>query len=66
MSIVAGSTAADNATVTFPMLGKTEVNGTNVDPLWEWMKNEQPGILGLTRVKVSAEGFLKCCADGLI
>lgn len=32
-------------------LGKTEVNGTNVDPLWEWMKNEKPGILGLTRIK---------------
>jgi len=51
-----GDTAADNTTVTFPMLGKTEVNGTNVDPLWEWMKNEQPGILGLTRIKVRTDG----------
>ena len=38
-------------TRTFPMLGKTEVNGSNVDPLWDWMKNEKSGILGLTRVK---------------
>jgi glutathione peroxidase-family protein len=52
MSSLVGSRVADDATVTFPMLGKTEVNGTNVDPLWEWMKNEQPGILGLTRIKV--------------
>jgi len=40
-----------NYGVTFPMLGKTEVNGSNVDPLWDWMKNEKPGILGLTRIK---------------
>ena len=60
MSVVLGSTAADNATVTFPMLGKTEVNGSNVDPLWEWMKNQQPGILGLTRIKVRIVGSGRC------
>lgn len=57
MSVVVGNTGADTAIVTFPMLAKTEVNGANVDPLWEWMKNEQPGILGLTRIKVSLGDF---------
>lgn len=47
-----------NYGVTFPVLGKTEVNGSNVEPLWEWMKTEKPGIMGLTRIKWNFEKFL--------
>jgi len=44
--------------VTFPVLGKTEVNGDKAEPVWEWMKNEMPGIMGLKRVKWNFEKFL--------
>lgn len=47
-----------NYGVTFPMLGKTEVNGDKAEPVWEWMKNEMPGIMGLKRVKWNFEKFL--------
>lgn len=40
------------------MLGKTEVNGDKAEPVWEWMKNEMPGIMGLKRVKWNFEKFL--------
>ena len=29
--------------VTFPMFAKIEVNGDGADPLYEWLKEEQPG-----------------------
>ena len=44
--------------MTFPVLGKTEVNGDKAEPVWEWMKNEMPGIMGLKRVKWNFEKFL--------
>ncbi len=40
------------------MLGKTEVNGTNVEPVWEWMKRSKPGVMGLQRIKWNFEKFL--------
>ncbi|KAL2008291.1 hypothetical protein VTN00DRAFT_8273 [Thermoascus crustaceus] len=54
-----------NYGVTFPVLGKTEVNGDNASPLWEWMKTEMPGIMGLKRVKWNFEKFL-ISADGKV
>ena len=39
-----------NYGVTFPMLGKVDVNGSNADPLFEWIKAEKPGFLGMKRV----------------
>ncbi|KIW63547.1 hypothetical protein PV04_08540 [Phialophora macrospora] len=47
-----------NYGVTFPVLGKTEVNGSKAEPVWEWMKSEKPGLLGLKRVKWNFEKFL--------
>ncbi|KAK1760673.1 glutathione peroxidase [Echria macrotheca] len=47
-----------NYGVTFPVLGKLDVNGANADPLWEWMKKEKPGIMGLKVVKWNFEKFL--------
>ncbi|PSS18819.1 hypothetical protein M430DRAFT_140431 [Amorphotheca resinae ATCC 22711] len=47
-----------NYGVTFPILGKTDVNGDKANPLFEWLKNEQPGLLGLKRVKWNFEKFL--------
>lgn len=47
-----------NYGVTFPVLGKTEVNGDKAEPVWEWMKSQKSGLLGLKRVKWNFEKFL--------
>jgi len=47
-----------NYGVSFPMLGKTEVNGDKAEPLYEWMKKEKPGLLGMKRIKWNFEKFL--------
>lgn len=47
-----------NYGVSFPVLGKTDVNGSNAEPVFEWMKKEQPGVLGLKRIKWNFEKFL--------
>jgi len=40
------------------MLGKIDVNGEKAEPLWEWLKSERPGLMGLKRVKWNFEKFL--------
>ena len=40
------------------MLGKTEVNGDKAEPVFEWLKKEAPGVMGLKRVKWNFEKFL--------
>lgn len=47
-----------NYGVTFPVLGKTEVNGDKAEPVYEWMKSEKPGLMGLKRIKWNFEKFL--------
>jgi glutathione peroxidase len=47
-----------NYGVSFPVLGKTDVNGDKAEPVWEWMKAEKTGIMGLKRVKWNFEKFL--------
>ncbi|KXS97577.1 hypothetical protein AC578_9768 [Pseudocercospora eumusae] len=47
-----------NYGVTFPVLGKTDVNGDKAEPVWEWMKERKPGIMGLKRIKWNFEKFL--------
>lgn len=44
--------------MSFPVLGKIDVNGDKADPLYEWLKNEQPGLMGLKRIKWNFEKFL--------
>jgi glutathione peroxidase len=44
--------------VTFPLTSKLNVNGDATDPLWEWMKNEKPGLLGTTSIKWNFTKFL--------
>lgn len=34
------------------------MNGANAAPVFEWLKSEKPGILGLKRVKWNFEKFL--------
>lgn len=47
-----------NYGVSFPIMQKIEVNGDHAAPLFEWLKEEKPGIMGLRRVKWNFEKFL--------
>ena len=47
-----------NYGVSFPILKKTDVNGDKAEPVYEWMKKEQPGLMGLKRIKWNFEKFL--------
>jgi hypothetical protein len=40
-----------NYGVSFPVLGKIDVNGDKADPAFEWLKNEKPGLMGDGKVK---------------
>ncbi len=47
-----------NYGVTFPMMGKVNVNGDKAPPLWKWLKAEAPGILGTKTIKWNFTKFL--------
>jgi glutathione peroxidase len=47
-----------NYGVTFPIMQKTDVNGDNTNPVFAWLKEEKPGLLGLKRIKWNFEKFL--------
>ena len=47
-----------NYGVDFPMMGKVEVNGDNAHPLWKWLTQEAPGILGTKAIKWNFTKFL--------
>ena len=40
-----------NHGVVFPLMKKSEVNGSNTNEVFKWLKNEKSGLLGLTRIK---------------
>ena len=47
-----------NYGVSFPMMGKVQVNGANAHPLWKWLTKESPGLLGSQSVKWNFTKFL--------
>jgi glutathione peroxidase len=47
-----------NYDVTFPVLKKIEVNGGGASPLYDWMKGEAPGLMGLKSIKWNFTKFL--------
>lgn len=47
-----------NYKVTFPMFAKIEVNGDGAHPLWKFLKEERPGILGTEAIKWNFTKFL--------
>ena len=47
-----------NYDVTFPLMAKIDVNGSEADPLFEWLKSEAPGVLGSKRIKWNFTKFL--------
>ena len=47
-----------NYGVSFPMMGKVQVNGKQAHPLWMWLKAQAPGLLGTEGVKWNFTKFL--------
>jgi len=47
-----------NYGVSFPMMGKVDVNGANAHPLWKWLTSEKPGLLGTQAIKWNFTKFL--------
>ena len=54
-----------NYGVSFPMMGKIDVNGPAAHPLYQWLSNEAPGLLGSTAIKWNFTKFL-VGKDGLV
>ena len=47
-----------NYGVTFPMMGKINVNGPDAHPLYKWLSAEAPGLLGSKAIKWNFTKFL--------
>ena len=47
-----------NYGVSFPMMGKIDVNGANAHPLYQWLTAEAPGLLGSKAIKWNFTKFL--------
>ena len=47
-----------NYGVSFPMMAKINVNGTDADPLYQWLSAEAPGLLGTKAIKWNFTKFL--------
>jgi glutathione peroxidase len=47
-----------NYDVTFPLFAKIEVNGSHAHPLYKYLKQQQPGILGSEAIKWNFTKFL--------
>lgn len=41
----------DSYGVTFPVMAKSDVNGDKTNEVYQWLKSQKSGILGLTRIK---------------
>ena len=47
-----------NYDVSFPLMAKIDVNGENADPLWEYLKGQQAGLMGSRAIKWNFTKFL--------
>lgn len=47
-----------NFGVTFPILGKVDVNGDDADPLFKYLSKNAPGIMGLKSIKWNFTKFI--------
>jgi glutathione peroxidase len=47
-----------NYGVTFPMMAKIDVNGSDADPLFVWLTQQAPGFLGSKKIKWNFTKFL--------
>ncbi|KAI8593215.1 thioredoxin-like protein [Geranomyces variabilis] len=53
-----GESCKLNFGVTFPILQKVDVNGDEAHPVWEYLKEQKAGLLGLRRIKWNFEKFV--------
>ncbi len=53
-----GAFCTKNYGVSFPMMEKIDVNGSNAAPLYQWLVKEKPGLLGSTAIKWNFTKFL--------
>jgi glutathione peroxidase len=47
-----------NYGVSFPVMAKVEVNGGGADPLFDWLKQQAPGLMGSRSIKWNFTKFL--------
>ncbi len=47
-----------NYGVSFPMMGKVDVNGPKAHPMYQWLSAEAPGLLGSKSIKWNFTKFL--------
>jgi len=47
-----------NYGVSFPLTEKIDVNGSDAHPLYQWLKQQQPGLLGSEAIKWNFTKFL--------
>ena len=47
-----------NFGLSFPLMGKVEVNGDGETPLYHWLKQEAPGLFGTKKIKWNFTKFL--------
>ena len=53
-----GAFCQENYGVSFPMFEKIEVNGAGAHPLYRWLEEAAPGLLGSKRIKWNFTKFL--------
>ena len=47
-----------NYGVSFPMMAKVDVNGAQAHPVWQWLTEQAPGLLGSKAIKWNFTKFL--------
>lgn len=57
-NLAIGEFCQRNYGVNFPVFAKTEVNGDNTHPLFQYLKRDAPGILGSQSIKWNFTKFL--------
>jgi len=55
-----------NYGVKFELMKKIDVNGDRADPLYEYLKNTKPGMMGMKRIKWNYEKFLISRDGGVV
>jgi glutathione peroxidase len=60
-----GAFCQKNYGVSFDMMAKVEVNGSQAHPLFQWLKAQAPGVLGSEAIKWNFTKFL-VGKDGLV
>ena len=47
-----------NYDIKFPLMAKVDVNGSDADPLWDYLKKQQSGLMGSRNIKWNFTKFL--------